>query len=398
MVKRRGNNEGSITRRKDGRWQGRVSMGYCPKTGKLLRKSFYGKTRAEVQVKLTETLHAQQKGTALEPAKTMFLEWLDQWLVEYKKPRLRPLTYESYALMIRAHIGPDLGKVPLSKLQPNMLQSFYNEKLERGRKDGSGGLSSRTVRYLHTIIRQALQQAVKEGLLFRNPADATSPPTVKTKEINPLTEDELIVFQRAAEGDRFLVAYQLAAATGFRRGELLGLCWDCVNLETGQLIVRRQLLIINGSLTLDGSTKSKSGRRSVPVSESLVTMLRAHKTKQAREKLKAGSAYQDKGLVFCHTDGSPIIPAEFTRRFQRALKKAGLEKRRLHDLRHTHASLLLAKGVHPKVVQERLGHSSITMTLDLYSHLAPGMQETAAASIDSIFDTKEHAHLKIRDS
>lgn len=384
MPKRRGNGEGSIYRRPDGTWVGQISIGYDPATGKLKRKSFYGKTRKEVADKIAQALQQMKNGTFVEPTQTAFGEWLDKWLTSYKKSQLKPSTYESYEMLINVHIKPALGKVPLTKLQAHMLQSFYNEKLEKGRADGKGGLSTRMVRYLHAIIRQALQQAVKEGLLARNVADATSPPTVKNKQMRPLTEDELLGFFEAAQKDRLFPAYVLAATTGLRRGELLGLCWDCVDLEHGIITVKRQLLALKDGLTLEETTKSKSGRRSVVLTDDAIRELKAWRKRQAQEKLLLGEAYQDNGLVFCKEDGTPLDPREFTKRFQRLLEKAGLPKVRLHDLRHTHASLLLARGVHPKVVQERLGHSSITITLDLYSHLVPGLQEAAAATLNGL--------------
>lgn len=384
MPKRRGNGEGSIYRRPDGTWVGQVSIGYDPATGKLKRKSFYGKTRKEVADKIAQALQELKSGTFVEPTQTTFGDWLDKWLTSYKKSQLKPSTYESYEMLINVHIKPALGKVPLAKLQAHMLQSFYNEKLEKGRADGKGGLSTRMVRYLHAIIRQALQQAVKEGLLARNVADATSPPTVKNKQMRPLTEEELLTFFEAAQEDRLFPAYVLAATTGLRRGELLGLCWDCVDLEQGIITVKRQLLVLKDGLALEETTKSKSGRRSVVLTDDAIRELKAWRKRQAQEKLLLGEAYQDNGLVFCKEDGTPLDPREFTKRFQRLLEKAGLPKVRLHDLRHTHASLLLARGVHPKVVQERLGHSSITITLDLYSHLAPGLQEAAAATLNGL--------------
>ena len=384
VAKRRGNGEGSIYKRPDGTWAGQVSVGYDPATGKLKRKSFYGKTRKEVADKMAQALQEVRSGTYIEPAQTTLAEWLDKWLTTYKKGQLKPSTYESYEILVNVHIKPALGKIPIAKLQANMLQSFYNEKLEKGRADGKGGLSTRMVRYLHAIIRQALQQAVKEGLLARNVADATSPPTVKNKQMRPLTENELLTFFETAKGDRMFAGYVLAATTGLRRGELLGLCWDCVDIKHGVITVQRQLLVLKDCLTLEETTKSKSGRRSITLTDDAIRELKAHKKRQAQEKLLMGEAYQDNGLVFCKEDGTPLDPREFTKRFQRQLAKAGLPKVRLHDLRHTHASLLLARGVHPKVVQERLGHSSITMTLDLYSHLTPGLQEAAAATLNGL--------------
>ncbi|MBC7341192.1 MAG: site-specific integrase [Clostridia bacterium] len=383
MAKRRGNGEGTIYKRSDGTWAGQVTVGYDPETGRPRRKSFYGRTRKEVADKMAEVLRSVRTGTYVEPVKTTLAEWLDCWLAG-KKGQLKPSTFESYERLIDTHIKPALGKTPLAKLQAHMLQAFYNEKLERGRADGKGGLSTRMVRYLHTIIREALQQAVKEGLLPRNVADATSPPVAKSRPIRPLTEEELLIFFEAAKDDRLFPAYVLAATTGLRRGELLGLCWDSIDLEHGAIVVQRELLALKEGLFLQDTTKSKSGRRTVTLTDDAIRELRKWKARQNQERLMLGPAYQDNGLVFCREDGTPLDPSEFTKHFQRLLVKAGLPKVRLHDLRHTHASLLLARGVHPKVVQERLGHSSITLTLDLYSHLAPGLEEGAAHTLDGL--------------
>jgi integrase len=418
MPRRRGNGEGSILKRKtcpacgkinsaaeekelklcrhcgaplpsEGTWIGQVTIGYDPRTGKRKRKSFYGETRKEVADKIAEALQQIRSGTFIVPTQTTFGEWLDRWLTGYKKPQLRQGTYENYEMLVNTHIKPALGKIPLAKLQAHMLQSFYNEKLEKGRADGKGGLSTRMVRYFHAIIHQALEQAVKEGLLARNVADATSPPTVRNRQMRPLTEKELQAFFAVAKEDRLFAAYVLAVTTGLRRGELLGLCWDSVDLEHGVITVRRQLLALKNGPTLEETTKSESGRRSIVLTDDAIRELKAHRKRQAQEKLLLGEAYQDNGLVFCREDGTPLRPEEFTKRFQRWLAKAGLPKVRLHDLRHTHASLLLARGVHPKIVQERLGHSSISITLDLYSHLTPGLQEAAAATLNGLLSKEK---------
>ncbi|HHX50578.1 MAG TPA: site-specific integrase [Clostridia bacterium] len=247
------------------------------------------------------------------------------------------------------------------------------------------------VRYLHAIIRQALQQSVKEGLLPRNVADATSPPTIQNKQMRPLTEDELLTFFETAKDERLFPAFVLAATTGLRRGELCGLCWDCVDLTQGVLVVQRQLLVLKDGLTLEETTKSKSGRRTIALTDDAIRELKRHKARQAKEKLAMGEAYQNNGLVFCKEDGTFFDPVQLTRLFQQYLKKAGLPRVRLHDLRHTHASLLLKRGIHAKIVQERLGHSSITMTLDLYSHITPGLDQAAAASLNGLMKEKSPA-------
>lgn len=334
--------------------------------------------------KVNKCLLQVQDGTFVEPSRVTFGEWLDRWLLTYKKGQVKQSTFENYEATIDTHIKPDLKNVPLAKLQANTLQELFNNKLESGRKDGKGGLSSRMVRYLYTIINMALKQAVKEGLIVRNVAEATSPPTVKNKKITPLTEQQLLIFFRHTKDDRLFTAYLLAATTGLRRGELLGLCWDSVDIKRGNIIVQRQLSPLKSGLVLEETTKSKSGQRKITLTDDAIKELKRHKTRQGQEKLMLGEAYRDNDLVFCQVDGTFIEPIGFTKGFQKNLEAAGLPRVRLHDLRHTHASLLLARGVHAKVVQERLGHSSITMTLDLYSHMMDGLDEAAAASLNGL--------------
>ena len=393
---RRGDGEGSIYKHKDGRWLGQVSLGYDA-DGKRIRKSFSGKTRKEVADKIAAALHEVTTGTYIEPTTITLGEWLDRWMTSYKKAQLKQSTYESYDSMIETYIKPVLGDVPMAKLQGPMLQDFYNEQLESGRRKTKGGLSNRTVRYLHSIIRQALQKAVKENMLPRNPADTTNPPVAKSGQVEPLTKDQLLTFFETAKDDRLYAAYVLAATTGLRRGELLGLCWDCVDLKGGVITVQRQLLALEDGPTMDDGTKSKRGRRSIALTDDATRELKAHRKRQAQEMLLIGEAYQKNNLVFAEADGTYLDPREFTKHFQRLLKQAGLPKVRLHDLRHTHASLLLARGVHPKVVQERLGHSSITMTLDLYSHLTPGLDEAAAATLNGLLKEKGPAEQQSQD-
>lgn len=415
MAKRRGNNEGTIYKRKtcqnrdckkittgeseatlkvckhcgaglpsEGLWAAVSSTGFDPVTGKARRKTFYGQTKKEVLDKMQTTRQEMKTGGYVEPTKTTLGEWLDRWLTVYKKGQIKKSTFESYDWTINTYIKPALGNIPMARLQANTLQSFYNEKLERGRVDGAGGLSTRTVRYFHSIIRQALEQAAKEGLLPRNVADHTTPPTGKNKQMTLLTEDELFTFLETVKEDRLFAAYLLAATTGLRRGELLGLCWDSVDLERGAVTVQRQLLRLNSGISLEENTKSKSGRRNVGLTDDSIKELKAYRKRQLQEKLLLGEAYQDGGLVFCKEDGTPIDPKVFTRRFRRILGEAGLPKVRLHDMRHLHATLLLQRGIPAKLVQERLGHSSITMTLDLYSHVTPEMQRLATESLNGL--------------
>ncbi|WP_028308773.1 tyrosine-type recombinase/integrase [Desulfitibacter alkalitolerans] len=384
MAKKRGNGEGSIIQRKDGRWQATITAGHDA-NGKPKRRAFYGKTRKEAVSKMNEALQSLQQGNYVEPSRITFGEWIQRWLDDYAKPKTRQTTWESYEVIIKTHIIPDLGKIPLAKLQASDLQRFYNQKLQSGRIKDNSGLSTRYVRYMHTLIKKSLDQALKENLISKNMANATQPPTVKTKKMTCLTEDQLVTLIDVARQDRLAAAFILDIATGLRRGELLGLKWDVLDLSKGNIVVKRQLLSVKGGSVIEEDIKTKSSERNIPIPANIVKELKVHKARQAKEKLAFGEAYQNNNLVFCKEDGSLLDPREFTKRFQGLLKKAELPKIRLHDIRHSHASLLLAKGVSPKVIQERLGHSSITITLDLYSHLAPGMQEAASNMIDDLF-------------
>lgn len=384
--RRRSNNEGTIYfHEKLKRWTAQVTL----PNGK--RKTLYGKTEKEVREKRDAILHEIRTGTYVEPSKVTLGEWLTRWLDDYKRPEVKLTTYENYKINVDSHIIPSLGNTQLMKLQANTLQAFYNDKLASGRIDGKGGLSTRVVRYLHTIIRQALEQATKEGLIPRNVADLTNPPKIERKPVQPLTEEQTTKFLAYATNDRLFPLYLLAATTGMRRGELCGLCWDSVDLESepAKIIIQRQLLVRKGGLILEHGTKTKKGMRINTLTDDAKRELKAHKVRQAKEKLAMGEAYQDNNLVFCKEDGTFLDPREVTKRFQKLLLAAGLPKVRLHDLRHTHASLLLARGIHAKVVQERLGHSSITMTLDLYSHITPGLEEAAAASLNGLMSKEK---------
>lgn len=256
MSKKRADGEGTIYKSKyknkkgeqKERWVGQITYGYNSKTGKLMRKSFYGKGQKEVKDKIKEALKVLEKGTFVHNSKSTFGEWLEIWLNNYSKPTVRPSTWESYKTISDVHIIPALGMIPLAKLKAADLQRFYNEKLKNGRKrDGKkhkdkNGLSTRYVRHMHSIIRKALQQAFKENMVHVNIADAAEPPTVKTKEMQPLTEEQVSMFLETAKDDRLIAAYLVALSTGVRRGELLGLKWDCVDLKEGAITIKRQLL------------------------------------------------------------------------------------------------------------------------------------------------------------
>jgi integrase len=279
---------------------------------------------------------------------------------------------------------PALGDKPIQKLMPGDLQAFYNAKLEGGRADGKeGGLSTRAVRYLHFLLSAALKQAVKEGLVSRNVAEATNPPKQGKKEIQYLTTEEIQRFLQVARESRYYVAMLTELGTGLRRGELLGLKWEDVDLKRGVITVRRQLVRAKGGPVFH-EPKTDAGVRTVTLPAEVLRELKAHKARQAQEKLLLGNAYEDSGLVFCQANGRRLEPRNFTRHFDNLLKKAGIRHVSFHSLRHTHATELLRLGVNLKTIQERLGHSNFNVTANFYAHIADELQQEAAEKINGV--------------
>jgi integrase len=341
--------------------------------------------RKDAERALTEILGRLEAGTYVEPAKITVRSFLeDEWLPAIRAS-LRPSTYESYELNV-ARAVESIGPVRLQQLTPAMLNRLYGE-LGRTRKvDGKERppLSARSRRYVHTVLRHALADAVKWNGLARNVADAAQPPSAKAAKAAPMqtwNAEQLRTFLERVRDDRLHAAFHLAATTGLRRGELLGLRWRDVDLDAGRASIVQTLI---GRRELS-TPKTDNGRRSVAIDPATVAVLRGHRKDQLEERLAWGPAYEDEhGLVFCREDGSPVWPQSLSRAFERHAEQAGLPAIRFHDLRHTHATLALAVGVHPKVVSERLGHASVGITLDTYSHAIPAMQEDAAAKVAAL--------------
>lgn len=386
MAKRRGNNEGTIVRRKDGRWMASITTGRDPNTGKIKRASFYGKTRKETADKLAKALREKQQDSFVAPHKLTVGAWLDTWLWNYKKSSLRPVTFDSYERLIRCHLQPAFGHIPLRELRPEFIQRFYNDK-------GQQGLSARTVRYCHTLLHGALTQATKNQLVARNVATLVEPPRKERKEMQTLKREQVAnELLTAIEHDRLGSGILLLFWTGVRRGELLGLRWQDTDFENAVLHIRQTLgrERIHDAKPGDPKTrlvfqepKTEKSRRTIPIPRTCLMALHRHKEAQAEEKLMLGQAYQDYGLVFSRPDGRPLDPTEFSRHFGRMLKRAGLPNIRLHDARHTYATLMLELGEGPKVVQSMLGHSSVSVTLDIYSHVSLELEQRAASRLDA---------------
>lgn len=398
--KRRGPGEGSIYKQekkrtlKDGTvkttvyWYGELYFGKDA-NGKKLVERFSGKSYKEVQEKMEKAKSDRQKGILTEPSsKETVGQFLERWLQDSAKMSVRPLTFESYDRVVRRHIIPDLGNTQLKKLTPAQVQGLYAKKLE-------AGLSPRSVEYIHSILHRALKQAVKWGLVSRNVCEAVDRPKVTRLEMKVLNADQVRALLKTVEGDRLEALYVLAVSTGMRVSELAGLCWDAVDLEERKLKVIRQLQWINGEGFVFGEPKTKKGKRTIPLTDAAVRSLKAHRKRQNEERLALGEAWQDKhGLVFTSPIGQPLTRYAIRSQFNNRLKKAGLPKIRFHNLRHTCATLMLQAGVNVKVVSEILGHSTVTLTLDTYSHVLPLMQEDAAVKMDALLGTEKAAPLK----
>jgi integrase len=372
VAKKRGNGEGSITRRKSGGWCAQYVM-YTSEGRK--RKTLYGKTRQEVAAKLTKALSARESGLTFDAGKITVGEYLERWLTDCVRGTVRPSTFERHEQIVRVHVKPALGRIGLKNLTSAHVRGLITEKLETG-------LAPATVRKLHSTLHKALSQAVSDGLVLRNAA-AVKAPRPNPEEMHPLSEYEARTLLDAARWheDRFEVLYVLAITTGLRRGELLGMRWEDVDLERGVLRVGRALIRGGGRHTLS-ETKTKRGRRQVNLTPRTVNALKTHRKKQLEEKMKLAGLYKDHGLIFATGVGTPVNPENLVNRsFKPLLKKAGLPPIRFHDLRHTCATLLLGRGVHPKFVQELLGHATIAMTLDTYSHYVPSMGDHAAGAM-----------------
>lgn len=348
-------------------------------SGKRRRKWGDGHdTKRSAERALTNILAKLDQGLYFIPSKVLLGEFLDEWLTAVR-PRLRETTFESYSRNLNLHVVPRIGHVRLQALTARRLNTLYGELLDSGRRDGRGGLSPRTVRYIHTMLHTALRDAERWGMASRNVASMANPPTLRRGEgqIHAWDARQLATFLASVKSDRLYAAFVLAATSGMRRGELLGLRWSDVDLDAAVITVKRALVTVRHEL-LFSPPKTAHGRRPIPLDSVTVGALRGHRRLQAEERLAMGADYQDGDLLFARQDGTPLHPEAFAKVFDRRVSRSALPRIRFHDLRHTYATIALMAGVHPKVVSERLGHSGIAITLDTYSHVLPSLQRGAA--------------------
>lgn len=371
---RRGRDEGSIYRRSDDRWAGAVTLGY--REGRRVRKQFYGATRKEVQEKLTKALRDHQQGLPVPVGRQTVAEFLHRWLEDCARPRLRPRTFEGYESIVKQHLLPVIGKLSLNKLTPQHVQRLLVEKK-------ASGLSARRVHYIRAVLRTALNQALRWNLVAWNVATLVDSPRVEANQVQVLDTNQSRDLLNTVDSHRLGALFSVAMAVGLRLGEALGLRWVDVDLDQGVLRVRQALQRQKGKGLVFVEPKSRRSRRSLALPDIIVTALRAHRVQQQKERLLAGSRWRNSGLVFTTAIGTPLDDRNIRKEFMALLTKAGLPRVRLHDLRHTCASLLLAQGVHPRVVMEILGHSQISLTLDTYSHVLPALEREAADKMNA---------------
>jgi integrase len=372
--RRRARGEGSLYQLADGRWRGSVDLGWV--AGKRNRKQITRRTKAEVGRELRKLFAAAEAGQLSSDRSPTVAAWMDTYLREVAPSRVRPTTLHSCHQFARLYINPALGRYRLNKLRPEHIAGFYG--------DLSTSLAPSSVRRIHAVLRRALTVAVRWGLLSINPATRVDPPSNVSAEVVPLNVDEARQFLSIAANDRLEARWLIGVTLGLRQGEVLGLGWQHVDLERKVLRVERALQRQpDGSLGLT-RTKTERSRRVVPMPPSVVTALERQRDRQANERQLLGRDWQASDLVFTTALGTPIHPRNDYRSFQRLLDKAGLRRVRLHDLRHSAASLLLTQGVAPRVVMEILGHSQISVTLNTYSHVDPELNRDATDRIETL--------------
>lgn len=346
------------------------------------------RTKADALKHLTTSVHAVQTAEFVERSRLTFGEYLLESWLPLVESSLRPTTFDSYKRMLNLYVIRSLGRIELQKLRADHLDQLYARLLKEGRQDGRGGLSPKTVRYLHNTMHKALRDAERKGLVPRNVAAMADPPRRSqsgSSKMKVWTPEELRVFLAAIAGHRLEAAYVLAATTGMRRGEVLGVRWSDLDPARSRLAVRQTVICIGYQITF-GTPKTARGRRLIALDPTTMAALAKHRQQQVDERNLLADGFVDHDLIFAKVDGSPINPDYFSQAFDRTVAKLQIPRIRLHDLRHTHATIGLAAGVPPKVMSDRLGHSTVAFTQDVYMHAIPRLEDEAAEQMaDLIF-------------
>lgn len=384
------NGNGSIRKKtqiKNGKaytwWEGRITIERDPGTGKQIQRSVSGKTQKEVAQKLREISVEIDKRTYLAPTKLTVKEWLDTWVKEYLED-IKPSTKYLYKRNVEMYIIPSLGAVKLEALTSPMVQSLYNRLHTPDKKDVHP-LSAKTIRSLHGVLHKALQQAVLNGYIRVNPTDACKPPRVVKKEIQPLDETQVSEFLKAIQGHPHEYLYKITLFTGMREGEVLGLTWDCVDLEHGTLLIKQQLRREQqkgGKYYFSPPKNNKS--RVLSLAPSVVQLFRLQKLKQNGMRLEAGDCWEENNLIFSNQTGGFLSYRTVYDCFKRIVDKIGSPSTRFHDLRHTYAVLAIKSGDDIKTVQENLGHATAAFTLDVYGHVTAQMRRDSADRMEQV--------------
>jgi integrase len=387
MAKKSGH-KGTIYQRGDGKWEAKISLGTNHGTGKRRRKSIYADSQEEIQEQLNKLLGQGYAGYDIDPKQIKFGAWIDKWLEDYSKPFVVQNTYEGYEAFSRLYIKPLLGEYQLNKLTTNDIQKTYNFLLKRGGKKKKG-LSAKTIWNIHTVVRASLNQAQIEDLIIRNPIIGLKLPPKKKPENNYLTSEQMAKYLESIRAHRLYAAFVLECVTGMRRGEILGLKWNCVNFKTGELKVKETWIKSVSGKTYFSGPKNETSKRTIIIPQEVVKELKKHKKAQAAEKLTWGDDYQKHNLIFPKENGEPMRPDTFYETHIKLIGEAGLGHIRFHDLRHSVASALIDKGFNLKDIAELLGHSSIEVTADIYGHLTRERKRDATQSLVSLIPIKE---------
>lgn len=390
-------------------WEGRVTTGFDPGTGRQKQQSFSGKTQKEVREKMQAALVALNNHEYQEPSKLTVGEWLEIWEREYLNG-VKPFTRINYSQHIKNHIRPALGNRKLQQLSGPDIQRFYNQLLREGgkirchdkdghilKKDGkqvyeSVPLSAKTVKNIHGVLHKALEKAVKLGYIRMNPADSCELSRVEKKEIHPLDSEDIARFMEAVQNHPFRALFLTTLFTGIRRGEVCGLRWDCVDLEHGTITINKQLQNIPGQPGAYRLVSTKNGKgRTLKASRFVVDLLRQQNEEQEKMKRLVGELWHDEGYVFCNAMGRHLSPSTVYHNFKRIANDIGVPDARLHDLRHSYAVASLQAGDDIKTVQSNLGHHTASFTLDVYGHVTAQMQQASADRMDAFIRTVSEA-------
>jgi integrase len=373
---------GSIVKRGKKSWRIKFDLYRDTETGRRETRYITVRgTKADAQKELTRQLSKIDRGDFVEPSKTTLAEYLRSWLNDYAAHALSGKTFERYQEICEKHLIPALGKTPIARLQPAQIQRCWSDALSSGRRDGKGGLSRLTVQHHHRVLRLALNHAVRLQLLVQNPAQNAAPPRAQKKQIEVLDEEQIRTLLVGLEGTDLYPVVLVAATTGMRRGELLALRWQDIDLEEGVIAVNRAVEQISTGIAFK-VPKTRSSRRNIPIPRVTIEELRRHRAEKASSLLALGIPLRRDTLVFCNDLGDVLSPRAVSKAFTTAAARLELPRITFHGMRHSHLTHLLKMGVNVKVVSERAGHTSVATTLDLYGHVMPTMQEAAVRLLD----------------